>query len=43
MGSKVKGSSVLQNIAKGMTSLWKRCVNSLLFTGEQGQIISLIS
>ena len=26
-GSKVKGSSVLQNISKGMASLWKGCVN----------------
>jgi len=26
-GSKVKGSSVLQNISKGMTSLWNECVN----------------
>ena len=25
--SKVKGSSVFQNISKGMSSLWKRCVN----------------
>ena len=26
-GSKVKGSSALQNISKGMASLWKGCVN----------------
>ena len=30
-GSKVKGSSVLQNISKGMASIWKGCVN-LSFT-----------
>ena len=34
--SKVKGSSVLQNISKGMANLWQGCVN-LLFTGGQGQ------
>ena len=38
-GSKVKGSSVLQNISKEVASLWKRCVN--LFTGGQSQILCL--
>ena len=28
-GSKVKGSSVLQNISKGMVILWKGCANFL--------------
>ena len=28
-GTKVKGSSVLQNISKRMASLWKECVNLL--------------
>ena len=41
----MKGSSVLQNIYKGMGSLWKGGVNLFfllqLFTGGQGQIISL--
>ena len=35
-GSKVKGSSVLQNISKGMTSLWKGCVN--LFYSQVGKV-----
>ena len=39
-GSKVKGSSVLQNISKEMASPQKCCVKSLLFTGGQGQTIS---
>ena len=34
-GSKVKGSSVLQNISKGMASLWKGCVN--LFYSQVGR------
>ena len=34
-GSKVKGSSVLQNISKGMVSLWKGCVN--LFYSQVGR------
>ena len=34
-GSKVKGSSVLQNISKGMTSLWNECVN--LFYSQVGR------
>ena len=29
-GNKVKGSSVLHNISKGLTSLWKWCVNFFL-------------
>ena len=33
--SKVKGSSVLQNISKGMASLWKGCVN--LFYSQVGR------
>ena len=33
--SKVKGSSVFQNISKGMSSLWKRCVN--LFYSQVGR------
>ena len=32
-GSKVKGSSVLQNISKGKAILWKACVNLVYFTG----------
>ena len=38
-GSKLKGSSVLQNISKEMASLWKRCAN--LFTGGQSDPLSL--
>ena len=34
-GNKVKGFSVLQNIYKGMASLWKRCVN--LFYSQVGR------
>ena len=34
-GSKVKASSVLRDIAKGMTSLWKGCVN--LFHSQVGR------
>ena len=34
-GSKVKGSSVLQNISKGMSSLRKGCVN--LFYSQVGR------
>ena len=34
-GSKVKASSVLQNISEGMSSLWKRCVN--LFYSQVGR------
>ena len=34
-GSKVKGSSVLQNISKGMSSLQKECVN--LFYSQVGR------
>ena len=34
-GSKVKASSVLRDIAKGMTSLWKGCVN--LFYSQMGR------
>jgi len=34
-GIKVKGFSVLQNIYKGMASLWKRCVN--LFYSQVGR------
>ena len=33
--NKVKGSSVLQNISKGITSLWKGCVN--LFYSQLGR------
>ena len=35
-GSKVKGSSVLQNITKGMASLWNECVN--LFYSQVGRV-----
>ena len=34
-GSKVKGSSVWQNISKGIASLWKGCVN--LFFSQMGR------
>ena len=34
-GSKVKESSVLQNISKGMASLWKGCVK--LFYSQVGR------
>ena len=34
-GSKVKGSSVWQNISKGVASLWKGCVN--LFFSQVGR------
>ena len=34
-GSKVKGSSVLQNISNAMASLWKGCVN--LFCSQVGR------
>ena len=33
-GSKLKGSSVFQNISKGMSSLWKGCVS--LFYSQVG-------
>ena len=31
----MKGSTVLQNISRGMASLWKRCVN--LFDSQVGR------
>ena len=33
-GSKVKGSSVMQNISKGLASLWKGYVNLCLQMGR---------
>ena len=34
--SKVKGSSILQNISKGMANLWQGCVN--LFYSQVGRV-----
>ena len=38
-GSKVKASSVLQNISEGMSSLWKRCVNLFFCGGEKTYVL----